>query len=57
MKQENGNKACHICHINAQNIAYLTSYRVFRLKCLKYAQNLDLKKSRTQELNYIKIDK
>ena len=53
MKQDNGNKTCHICHINAQNIVYLIPYPAFRFKRLKYEQNLGLKKSRTQELNYI----
>ena len=53
MKQNNGNKTCQIYHINARNTADLISYVAFRFKRLKYVENLSLKNSRTQELNYI----
>ena len=53
IKQNNGNKTWYICHINAQNTAYLISYLVFRFEHLKYVQNLSLRIPRTQELNYI----
>ena len=52
MKQNNGNKTCHICHINARNTAYLIT-STFRFKRLKYIQNVRLKNSGPQKLNYI----
>ena len=44
---------CKICHINAQNIAYLISYLAFCFEYLKHVQNFSFQHSRTQELNYI----
>ena len=47
-------KGCNICHVNAQNTAYLISYLVvFCFEGLKDVQNFCLKHGKTQKLSYI----
>ena len=53
IKQSNRHKTCHMCHINAWNTACLKSYLAFYFKCLNHVQNLIIKNSIFQELNYV----